>query len=96
MLPFALPQDLVESKGLVVFMYPRANTGGCTKQACGFRDRIKEFEASGYDVVGLSFDKPKSQSNWKSKYELPFHLLTDADGEASKRLAHPAALVLLR
>ncbi|EFN58795.1 hypothetical protein CHLNCDRAFT_50289 [Chlorella variabilis] len=53
--------DLVKDKGIVVFMYPRANTGGCTKQACGFRDRVEEFTAAGFDVYGMSFDKPKSQ-----------------------------------
>ena len=40
-------------------MYPRANTPGCTKQACGFRDLTKEFEAAGFDIYGLSYDKPK-------------------------------------
>ncbi len=40
---------------------PAPGAGGCTKQACGFRDRIAEFTAAGYDVYGMSFDKPKSQ-----------------------------------
>ncbi|KAI3436734.1 hypothetical protein D9Q98_006149 [Chlorella vulgaris] len=77
-------RDLVKNKGIVIFMYPRANTGGCTKQACGFKDKIEEFAAAGFDVYGMSFDKPKSQSNWKAKYSLPYHLLTDEGGELLK------------
>ena len=77
-------KELVKSKGVVIFMYPRANTPGCTKQACGFRDLTKDFEKAGFDVYGLSYDKPKSQLNWKNKYELPYHLLTDETGAAIK------------
>jgi thioredoxin-dependent peroxiredoxin len=65
-------------------MYPRANTGGCTKQALGFKEHHAAIKKAGYDVVGMSFDKPKSQGNWKAKYSLPYHLLCDADGEALK------------
>ncbi|KAL4457797.1 hypothetical protein ABPG75_012662 [Micractinium tetrahymenae] len=89
--------DLVKERGIVIFMYPRANTGGCTKQACGFRDRIEEFTTAGYDVYGMSFDKPKSQSNWKAKYSLSFHLLTDAEGDLLKAFgALKAAKSILR
>lgn len=75
--------ELTEEKGAVIFMYPRANTPGCTKQACGFKDNYNDITDNGFDVYGLSFDKPKSQSNWKNKYSLPYHLLTD-DGTALK------------
>lgn len=90
-------RDLFKEKGGVIFMYPRANTGGCTKQACGFRDKSEEFEAAGFEIYGMSFDKPKSQSNWKSKYDLPYHLLTDAEGEVLKAFgALKAAKSILR
>lgn len=69
------------------FVYPRANTPGCTKQACGFRDNHAAITAAGFDVYGLSFDKPKSQANWQTKYDLPYHLLTDADGTVRRRPA---------
>ena len=65
-------------------MYPRANTPGCTKQACGFKDNYDALVECGFDVYGMSFDKPKSQGNWKAKYSLPYHLLTDEDGVALK------------
>ena len=70
--------------GIVIFMYPRANTPGCTKQACGFRDEYKNFQQCGFDVYGLSYDKPKSQKNWKVKFDLPYNLLTDESGAAIK------------
>jgi len=76
--------DIVKDKGAVIFMYPRANTPGCTKQACGFRDDYKKFEKLGFDVYGLSYDKPTSQNKWKVKYDLPYHLLTDEGGVAIK------------
>lgn len=76
--------SLCEDQGVVIFMYPRANTGGCTKQACGFKDNYETLKKEGYDVYGMSFDKPKSQTNWKTKYSLPYHLLTDGDGTALK------------
>lgn len=74
-------QELTKTKGLLIFMYPKANTGGCTKQACGFKDRYEDITSAGYEVCGMSYDKAKSQSNWKAKHSLPFHLLTD-DGTA--------------
>jgi peroxiredoxin Q/BCP len=61
----------------------QANTGGCTKQACGFKDNYAAIQKAGFGVYGLSFDKPKSQGNWKAKYSLPYHLLTD-DGAVLK------------
>ncbi|KAA8499912.1 Peroxiredoxin [Porphyridium purpureum] len=69
--------DLVKERGCVFFMYPKANTPGCTKQACGFNDNLTPITAAGYDVYGLSADKPKSQLNWKTKYGLGYHLLCD-------------------
>lgn len=121
--------DLTKDNGIIIFMYPKANTGGCTKyvwytiwyifiysyvdilyfvaifvmtihnwrqisklfkqknrQACGFRDNYAEIEKAGYKVYGMSFDKPKSQTNWKNKYNLPYNLLTDQDGTVLKAL----------
>jgi len=152
--PASQPTSLATPSSHITFSaLPRA--GGCTKQACGFRDRIQEFRDAGYDVYGMSFDKPKSQvrgwvhgwglqwlrgsgrvgaqglasgwdsgwvhklwlpvaapdtnpppsansasfltcislcfthwaamqTNWKNKYDLPYHLLTDAEGALIK------------
>lgn len=67
-----------DKAGAVLFLYPRANTPGCTTQACAFRDRLEDVAARGLAVWGLSYDKPKSQAAWKTKHELPYGLLCDA------------------
>jgi len=69
--------SLTSSKGAVVFVYPKANTGGCTTQACGFRDSYSEFEGTGYDVYGLSMDAPSAQLSWKTKNSYQYHFLCD-------------------
>jgi peroxiredoxin Q/BCP len=60
----------------------QANTPGCTKQACGFRDKHVVFEQAGFKIFALSADSPKSQSNWKTKQNLPYTLLCDPKREA--------------
>ena len=65
--------------------YPRANTGGCTKQALGFKAHAAELDAAGYKIFGLSYDSPKSQSTWQTKYDLPYQLLTDTKDGAALR-----------
>jgi thioredoxin-dependent peroxiredoxin len=78
-------------------MYPRANTPGCTKQACGFRDNYSELKKLGFEVFGLSYDKPKSQTNWINKYELQYKCITDTDGAVIKAFgASKAAKSILR
>ncbi|TDH68088.1 hypothetical protein CCR75_003807 [Bremia lactucae] len=71
--------DTYREQGVVFFMYPRANTPGCTKQACGFRDNIQAIKDAGFTVYGLSGDSPKALRNWKTKESLPFDLLSDPD-----------------
>lgn len=86
---FSLPnQDgetvsLTDLRGqkVLLFAYPKANTGGCTKQACGFRDELPKIEAAGAVVLGLSPDSPKKLSNWKEKESLPYDLLSDPEHE---------------
>ncbi|KAG7381267.1 hypothetical protein PHYPSEUDO_006238 [Phytophthora pseudosyringae] len=73
--------DTFRGQGVVFFMYPRANTPGCTKQACGFRDNIQAIKDAGFTVYGLSGDSPKTLSNWKDKQNLPFDLLSDPEHE---------------
>jgi peroxiredoxin Q/BCP len=67
------------SSGLVIFFYPRANTGGCTAQACKYRDEFSHYEAKGYKVFGCSADSPKSQKNWRTKHNFPYSLLCDKE-----------------
>ncbi|WP_373519188.1 thioredoxin-dependent thiol peroxidase [Pricia sp.] len=64
---------------LIVFFYPRANTPGCTAEACNLRDNYSELKAAGYELLGVSEDTGKKQSNFKNKYDLPFPLLADED-----------------
>lgn len=66
-------------KKLVVFFYPKANTPGCTAEACDLRDNYARFEAQNYALLGVSADSAKAQSSFKNKYEFPFSLLADED-----------------
>jgi len=66
-------------KKVVLFAYPKANTSGCTTQACGFRDAFPKLDASSVVVLGISPDQPKDQLKWKQKENLPYDLLSDPD-----------------
>jgi peroxiredoxin Q/BCP len=64
-------------KKVVLYFYPKDDTPGCTKEACAFRDRSKEFAKLGAVVLGVSPDDVASHAKFKAKYELPFTLLAD-------------------
>lgn len=66
-------------KTVVLYFYPRADTPGCTAQACGIRDRSPEYAAAGAVVVGVSPDEPAALRKFADKYELGFTLLGDPD-----------------
>ena len=74
-------QNLSDYKGqkLVVFFYPKANTPGCTAEACDLRDHFKELQNAGYALLGVSADSQKKQRNFSEKFEFPFPLLADED-----------------
>lgn len=71
-------------KKVVVYFYPKDNTAGCTKQACGFRDAYSEYEALGIPVIGISKDSEASHVKFADKHELPFILLSDPELKAIK------------
>jgi len=73
--------DLADYKGqkLVVFFYPKADTPGCTAEACDLRDNFERFKANNFALLGVSADSAKAQSKFKNKYEFPFPLLADED-----------------
>lgn len=75
------PVRLEDFRGrrLVLFFYPKADTPGCTTQACGFRDNYPVIEAQDATVVGLSPDAPAALAKWKAKRKLPFMLVSDPD-----------------
>ncbi|MGE4514183.1 thioredoxin-dependent thiol peroxidase [Chryseobacterium taeanense] len=64
-------------KKLVVFFYPKANTPGCTAEACNLRDNYAELKKQGFQLLGVSADAVKSQKNFSEKYELPFDIIAD-------------------
>jgi peroxiredoxin Q/BCP len=69
----------LRGKPVVLYFYPKDDTPGCTKQACGIRDAYGEFERAGAVVLGVSPDDETSHVKFKNKYELPFTLLADTD-----------------
>jgi thioredoxin-dependent peroxiredoxin len=90
---FELPSDNgqtvklsdLRGKPVVLYFYPRDDTPGCTRQACGIRDAYGEFERAGAVVLGVSADTQASHERFKAKYSLPFTLLADPEhslGEA--------------
>lgn len=82
---FILPSDGNSSinlssflgKKIVLYFYPKDDTPGCTKEACNFRDYASDFAVSNTLIFGISKDSPKSHDKFKTKYNLPFHLLSD-------------------
>ena len=66
-------------KTLVIYFYPKDNTPGCTKEACGFRDRYKELTDKGIVLLGVSKDSVASHGKFITNYSLPFVLLSDPD-----------------
>ena len=62
---------------VVLFIYPRADTPGCTIESCGFRDAFEQFQKAGIVVLGISRDTVKDQKKFKDKYSLPYDLLAD-------------------
>lgn len=70
-----------KGKKWVVFFYPRANTPGCTAEACNLRDHYAELQAAGYSLLGVSADSQKKQASFRDKYDFPFPLLADQDRE---------------
>lgn len=66
-------------KKLVLFFYPKANTPGCTLEACNLRDNYERFQSLGFEILGVSADSEKRQTNFKNKYSFPYPLLADED-----------------
>jgi len=67
----------LRGKTVVLYFYPKDDTPGCTKEACGFRDTSAELEAADAVVLGVSPDGPESHTRFRKKYDLPFTLLAD-------------------
>ena len=89
---FSLPDEngeirsLSDYKGkkLILYFYPKDNTPGCTKQACGFAELYPQFNEKGVEVIGISKDSVASDKKVKDKYYLPFTILSDTELETIK------------
>ena len=66
---------------LIIFFYPKANTPGCTAEACDLRDHYKQLKEAGYSLLGVSADSSKTQHNFSKKFNFPFPLLADENKE---------------
>lgn len=88
-------KSFLGQKTIVLYFYPKDDTPGCTKEACGFRDRYTIFQEAGAEVIGVSSDNPTSHQQFASKYQLPFILLSDAGNQARKAFGVPSTLGLL-
>ena len=80
--PFTLAA--LKGKNVVLYFYPKADTPGCTKEACEFRDNSKKFTKADTVIVGVSPDKAAAQSKFKDKFDLPFTLLADVDHQVAE------------
>lgn len=101
---FSLPDDaggtvsLAELRAegpVVVYFYPQDDTPGCTVEACGFRDAYQDFADAGARVVGISTDDGGSHRAFRDKFQLPFVLLSDVNGEVARAYGVKKTLGLL-
>lgn len=74
----------LKGKTVVLYFYPKADTPGCTKESCSFRDNMSRFRRRGVVIVGISPDKVDRQAKFKEKYGLPFTLLADEDHKVAE------------
>lgn len=86
---FTLPSDTNQpislkdfrGKKVILYFYPKDNTPGCTKEACDFRDATPHFSAKNAQIIGISKDSANKHAQFKDKYDLPFTLLADENGD---------------
>jgi peroxiredoxin Q/BCP len=80
--PFELSS--LKGKNVVLYFFPKADTPGCTKESCEFRDASKKFTKANTVIVGVSPDAARAQAKFKQKFDLPFVLLADVDHKAAE------------
>ena len=76
----------------LVYFYPKADTPGCTKEACSLRDSFAALSGRGLQILGVSEDKEEAQKKFKAKYNLPFPLIADSDGAVAKAFGVPTTM----
>jgi len=87
--------NLLATKAVVLYFYPKDDTPGCTAESCAFRDAYQVFQDAGAEVIGISGDSVNSHQAFASKYNLPFTLLSDAGDKVRKLYGVPAAMWVL-
>ncbi len=75
----------MKGRNVVLYFYPKDDTPGCTKEACGFRDALPDFAGVDAQIIGVSKDSIARHDKFKAKYELPFTLASDADGSVCEK-----------
>jgi len=95
--------DLIGKKIVLLYFYPKDDTPGCTKEACGFRDRMSELQKDNIEVMGVSFDTAESHRKFITEYKLNFPLIADPDGKIvdlygvrmdQKKMAHRVSFLI--
>lgn len=87
--------ELLGRKTVVLYFYPKDDTPGCTVEACSFRDQYEDFVGGGAEVIGVSQDDAAAHDAFRTKYRLPFTLLTDPGGAAAKAFGVKKTLGLI-
>jgi len=98
--PAAVDQDGKEfplseayARGLtLVYFYPKADTPGCTAQACSLRDSFESLQAEDLQIIGVSRDTPAAQKKFREKYNLPFPLIADSEGKVAEAFGVPGTM----
>ena len=81
--------DFLGKKNILIFFYPAAMTGGCTKEACSYRDDLADWKSKDFEIVGISGDKPQNLKLFKKVENLNFKLLSDTDGAVARSFGVP-------
>lgn len=89
---FELTSAAINSPYVLVYFYPKADTPGCTAQACSLRDSYEKLQEAGVTIIGVSTDDVAAQQKFKQKFKLPFTLLADVKQDVAKAFAVPVRL----
>ena len=87
-------KDVYAKGATLVYFYPKADTPGCTKEACSIRDSWGDLQKKGIQVLGVSGDKPEAQKKFAEKYKLPHTLIADSDGAVARACGVPTLGVI--
>jgi|TARA_B100001964_G_scaffold188140_1_gene209384 peroxiredoxin Q/BCP len=88
-------KDYIDKKNIVLYFYPKDNTPGCIREACGFRDNYEVFKGMGAEVIGVSSDSLEKHQGFVKKHNLPFILLSDEKKKVRKKFGVPSTLGLI-